>query len=100
MDAALDSHFDLDSMYTYSPASKCSSALPHQPSQPPRHDQYEISGLARIFHTDHLRKPRSQMDTASASNYSSGSVYTHSRLLDFIFRLALSAFEISSSLSV
>ncbi|MCF7729311.1 MAG: hypothetical protein K9M81_02970, partial [Chthoniobacterales bacterium] len=42
MDAALDSHFDLDSMYTYSPASKCSSALPHQPSQPPRHDQYEI----------------------------------------------------------
>ncbi|MCF7729511.1 MAG: hypothetical protein K9M81_03985 [Chthoniobacterales bacterium] len=45
MDAALDSHFDLDSMYTYSPASKCSSALPHQPSRPPRHDQYEISGL-------------------------------------------------------
>ncbi|MCF7729831.1 MAG: hypothetical protein K9M81_05635 [Chthoniobacterales bacterium] len=45
MDAALDSHFDLDSMYTYSPASKCSSALPHQPSQPPRHDQYEICGL-------------------------------------------------------
>ncbi|MCF7729410.1 MAG: hypothetical protein K9M81_03475 [Chthoniobacterales bacterium] len=29
MDAALDSHFDLDSMYTYSPTSKCSSALPH-----------------------------------------------------------------------
>ena len=52
MDAALDSHFDLDSMYTYSPASKCSSALPHQPSRPPRHDQYEISGLTRLFHTD------------------------------------------------
>ena len=46
MDAALNSHFDLDSMYTYSPASKCSSALPHQPSRSPRHDQYEISGLA------------------------------------------------------
>jgi hypothetical protein len=45
MDAALDSHFDLDSMYTYSPASKYSSALPHQPSRSPRHDQYEISGL-------------------------------------------------------
>jgi len=38
MDAALDSHFDLGSMYTYSPASKCSPALPHQPSRPPRHD--------------------------------------------------------------
>jgi (E)-4-hydroxy-3-methylbut-2-enyl-diphosphate synthase len=46
MDAALDSHFDLGSMYTYSPASKCSPALPHQPSRPPRHDQYEISGLS------------------------------------------------------
>ena len=45
MDAALDSHFDLDSRDTYSPASKCSSALPHQPSRSPRHDQYEISGL-------------------------------------------------------
>ncbi|MCF7729488.1 MAG: hypothetical protein K9M81_03870, partial [Chthoniobacterales bacterium] len=45
MDAALDSHFDLDSMYTYSPASKCSSALPHQPSRSPRYDHYEISGL-------------------------------------------------------
>jgi hypothetical protein len=45
MDAALDSYFDLDSRDTYSPASKCSSALPHQPSRSPRHDQYEISGL-------------------------------------------------------
>jgi hypothetical protein len=45
MDAALDSHFDLGSMYTYSPASKYSPALPHQPSRPPRHDQYETSGL-------------------------------------------------------
>ncbi|MDH4470669.1 MAG: hypothetical protein QE493_06870 [Verrucomicrobiae bacterium] len=27
MDAALDSHFDLDSMYTCSPTSKCSPAL-------------------------------------------------------------------------
>ncbi|GEM_PF-5783455 len=45
MDAALDSHFDLGSMYTYSPASKCSPTLPHQPSRPPRHAQYEICGL-------------------------------------------------------
>ncbi|MCF7729929.1 MAG: hypothetical protein K9M81_06140, partial [Chthoniobacterales bacterium] len=49
MDAALDSHFDLDSMYTYSPTSKCSPALPHQPSRPPRHDQYEICGLIRTL---------------------------------------------------
>jgi hypothetical protein len=73
MDAALDSHFDLDSMYTYSPASKCSSALPHQPSRSPRHDQYEISGLARIFHSNLLRKLESQMDTALISRSSSGS---------------------------
>ncbi|MCF7729202.1 MAG: hypothetical protein K9M81_02420 [Chthoniobacterales bacterium] len=45
MDTALDSHFDLDSMYSYSPTSKCSPALPHQPSWLPRHDRYEISGL-------------------------------------------------------
>ncbi len=48
MDAALDSHFDLSSRDTYSPASKCSPALPHQPPRPPRHDQYEISGLASL----------------------------------------------------
>gem|GEM_PF-762070 len=52
MDVALNSHCDLDSMYTYSPASKCSSALPHQASQPPRHDQYEISGLTQMFSID------------------------------------------------
>ena len=45
MDPALDSHCDLGGMDTYSPASKCSSALSHKLSQPPRHDQYEISGL-------------------------------------------------------
>jgi hypothetical protein len=33
--------------------------------------------LARIFHTDHLRKPGSQMDAALISKSSSGSVYTH-----------------------
>ena len=74
MDAALDSHFDLGSMYTYSPASKCSPALPHQPSRPPRHDQYETSGLTRIFHTDSAAACEHLMDTASASNCSSGSM--------------------------
>jgi hypothetical protein len=78
MDAALDSHFDLDSMYTYSPASKCSSALPHQPSRYPRHDQYEISGLTRIFLTNLLRKPGSQMDAALDSHFDLDSMYTYS----------------------
>ena len=49
MDPALDSHCDLGGMYTYSPASKCSSALPHPPSRPPRHDQYEICGLTNFI---------------------------------------------------
>ncbi|MDH4470102.1 MAG: hypothetical protein QE493_03915 [Verrucomicrobiae bacterium] len=74
MDAALDSHFDLGSMYTYSPASKCSPALPHQPSRPPRHDQYEISGLARIFHPDSAAACKHLIDTTSASSCSSGSM--------------------------
>ncbi|MCF7729059.1 MAG: hypothetical protein K9M81_01685 [Chthoniobacterales bacterium] len=43
------SNCDLSSMCSYSPASKCSSALPHQPSRPPRHDQHEISGLLFLF---------------------------------------------------
>ncbi|MCF7729113.1 MAG: hypothetical protein K9M81_01965 [Chthoniobacterales bacterium] len=46
MDNALSSKSSSSSMYTYSPASKCSSVVPHQPSLPPRHDQYEISGLS------------------------------------------------------
>ena len=46
MTAALDSGLSLDSIYTYSPALKSSSALPHQPLQLPRHDQHEISWLA------------------------------------------------------
>ncbi len=45
MDAALESNCDLNSMYSYSAASKFDSALPHRPSRPPRHDQYEISVL-------------------------------------------------------
>jgi pantoate--beta-alanine ligase len=48
-DPALDSHCDLSSMYTYSPASKYSSALPTQPSQSPLHDQHETSGLRNEY---------------------------------------------------
>ena len=36
------------SMYSYGRHQTSSLALPHQPSQSSRHDQYEISGLARI----------------------------------------------------
>ncbi|MDH4470339.1 MAG: hypothetical protein QE493_05135 [Verrucomicrobiae bacterium] len=36
-------------------------------------------GQARIFNTNLLRKPRSQMDAALISKSSSGSVFTHSR---------------------
>ena len=49
----LVSNCDLGGMYTYSPASKCSSALPHQASQSPRHDQYEISGLRALRNSDY-----------------------------------------------
>ncbi|MCF7729278.1 MAG: hypothetical protein K9M81_02805 [Chthoniobacterales bacterium] len=38
-----------------------------------------LSGLTRIFHTDSAAACEQLMDTASASNYSSGSVYAHSR---------------------
>ncbi|HLB32617.1 MAG TPA: UDP-N-acetylmuramoyl-L-alanine--D-glutamate ligase [Chthoniobacterales bacterium] len=46
MNTALGSGFGLGSMYSYSPAPKSSPALPHQPSQLSRHDQYEISRLS------------------------------------------------------
>ncbi|MDH4470908.1 MAG: hypothetical protein QE493_08095 [Verrucomicrobiae bacterium] len=38
MNAALDSHFNLDIRNAYSPGSKCSITIPHKPSRPPRHD--------------------------------------------------------------
>ncbi|OHE78373.1 MAG: hypothetical protein A3F67_09585 [Verrucomicrobia bacterium RIFCSPHIGHO2_12_FULL_41_10] len=49
MNAALGSGFGLrlKSCPAYSPAPKSSPALPHQPSQLSRHDQYEISGLIK-----------------------------------------------------
>ncbi|MDH4470923.1 MAG: hypothetical protein QE493_08170 [Verrucomicrobiae bacterium] len=53
--------------------------VPHQPSWPPRHDQYEIFELTRIFHTDLLRKPGRQMDAVLSSKSSSGSMYSYSR---------------------
>ena len=69
MDAALDSHFDLGSTYTYSPASKCSPALPNQPSQPPRRDQYEISGLEST-----LKNSSDYYDEKMALNQGMGSL--------------------------
>ncbi|MCF7728874.1 MAG: hypothetical protein K9M81_00745 [Chthoniobacterales bacterium] len=45
MDAALISKSSSGSMYSYSRRQTSSLALPHQPSRPPRHDQYEISRL-------------------------------------------------------
>ena len=45
MDAVLSSKSSSGSMYSYSRRQTSSLALPHQPSRPPRHDQYEISGL-------------------------------------------------------
>jgi len=72
MDTALDSHCDLGSMDTYSPASKCSSALtrlaklvspfqdclkeptnsrqsPHRSSRSLHYDQYKVSRFTRRF---------------------------------------------------
>ncbi|MDH4470111.1 MAG: hypothetical protein QE493_03965 [Verrucomicrobiae bacterium] len=37
------------SMYSYSRRKTSSLPLPHQPSRPPRHGQYKISGLAIFF---------------------------------------------------
>ena len=45
MDAALSSKSSSASMDSYSRRQTSSLALPHQPSQPPHNDQYEISGL-------------------------------------------------------
>ncbi len=70
MDSALDLHFDLGARDSHSPVSKYSSALPYQPLRPPRHDQYEVFGLARIFHTDSAAACEHLMDTASGSNCS------------------------------
>ncbi|MCF7729342.1 MAG: hypothetical protein K9M81_03125 [Chthoniobacterales bacterium] len=48
MDAALISKSSSGSMYSYSRRQTSSLASPHQPSRPPRHDQYEISGLKAV----------------------------------------------------
>ncbi|MDH4470211.1 MAG: hypothetical protein QE493_04480 [Verrucomicrobiae bacterium] len=79
MDTASVSNCSSGSVYTHSRRQTSSLALPHQLSRPPRHDQYEISGLAQIFHSDLLRRPGSQMDAALISKSSSGSMYSYSR---------------------
>ncbi|MCF7729606.1 MAG: hypothetical protein K9M81_04470 [Chthoniobacterales bacterium] len=74
MDTASASNWSSGSVYTHSRRQTSSLALPHQPSRPPRHDQYEISGLTRIFHTDSAAACEHLTDTASVSNCSSGSM--------------------------
>ena len=81
MTAALDSGVSLGSMYAYSPALKSSSALPHQASLLPRHDQSEILGLTRMFHADLLRKPGKPMTAALDSGLSLDSMYAYSPAL-------------------
>ena len=50
----------------------------HQDSRRLATNQYELSGLARIFHTDHLRRPGSQMDVALDSHCDLDSMDTYS----------------------
>ena len=57
---------------------KAENTCHHQASQPPRHDQHEICGLTRIFHTDHLRRPGKQMDPALDSHCDLGGMDTYS----------------------
>ncbi|MCF7729284.1 MAG: hypothetical protein K9M81_02835 [Chthoniobacterales bacterium] len=45
MDAALISKSSSGVVYTHSRRQTSSLALPHQPSRPPRYDQYEIFRL-------------------------------------------------------
>ncbi|MDH4469493.1 MAG: NAD(P)-dependent oxidoreductase [Verrucomicrobiae bacterium] len=49
MDAALISKSFSGSVYTHSRRQTSSLALPHLPSRPPRHDQYEIFGLSLLL---------------------------------------------------
>ncbi|HLB33446.1 MAG TPA: 8-oxo-dGTP diphosphatase [Chthoniobacterales bacterium] len=72
MNAALGSGFGLDSMYTYSPASKSSPASPHQPSQLSRHDQYEISELPRILNAPSAAACSKSMTTVLDEKFFNG----------------------------
>gem|GEM_PF-1026376 len=79
-DASLDSHRDSSCRDSYSPAFQSFGRLALTSFvQRLMTLQYEIFGLARLFHSDLLRRPGSQMDAALISKSSSGSVYTHSR---------------------
>ena len=57
MATALVSNCDLGGMYSYSRRQTSSLALPHQPSQSPRHNQYEISGLTRLVLSKLCKSP-------------------------------------------
>ncbi|MDH4470350.1 MAG: hypothetical protein QE493_05190 [Verrucomicrobiae bacterium] len=50
MDAALISKSSSASVYTHCRRQTSSLAFPHLSSRPPRHDQYEISGLTYNVH--------------------------------------------------
>ena len=56
------------------PAVSRPPVVPHQPSRRLATNQYEISGLTRIFHNDSAAACEHLMDTASVSNCSSGSM--------------------------
>ncbi len=61
---------------------------------------YSTFGLTRIFHTDHLRRPGSQMDLALDSHCDLGGMYTYSPASKCWVCLTPSAFAASSSRSV
>ncbi len=76
MDAALILKFSSGSMYSYSRRQTSSLALPHQPSRPPRYDQYEISGLTHLFHPNSAPACEHLMDAVLSSKSFSGGVYS------------------------
>ncbi|MCF7728978.1 MAG: hypothetical protein K9M81_01280, partial [Chthoniobacterales bacterium] len=69
-----------------------SPALPHQPSRPPRHDQYEICGLTRIFHTKSITACGKLIITALFSNCDLSSMCTYSPASQSFARLILISF--------
>ncbi|MCF7729728.1 MAG: hypothetical protein K9M81_05090 [Chthoniobacterales bacterium] len=88
------SNCDLGGMYSYSPASQSFARLVLISfARRLMTIQYEISGLARIFHTDLLRNPGSQMDTALISNCDLGGRDSYSPASQSCACLILISFE-------
>jgi len=78
VDAVLSSKSSSGSMYSYSRRQTSSLALPHKPSQSPRHDQYEISGLTD---TDELCHG-SNMQAEKPNKYFPPSLQTRALIFD------------------